>query len=66
MVKNYKDIRQGLSEYKTGTHNASVFLCWSEGQVRLANTFGEIIPDDPNVVAVDCMLVDCVHIVSML
>jgi hypothetical protein len=33
---------------------------------RLADMFGEIIPNNPNVVAVDCMLVDCVRIVSML
>jgi hypothetical protein len=33
---------------------------------RSADMFGEIIPDDPNVVAVNCMLIDCVRIISML
>jgi hypothetical protein len=68
MVRQYQDIGGVLTEYKTHIQNATVFSCWSDydGRVRLANMFGEILPDDPNVVTVDCMLVDCVRIVSML
>jgi hypothetical protein len=68
MFKEYKRIGQTLLDYKTHIDKSSVFSCWlaSEQKVLQANRSGEIVQNDPNVDALECILVDCVRIVGML
>jgi hypothetical protein len=68
MFNEHKNIRQILLDYKTHIDNSSVFSCWlaSEQKVLQANCSGEIVQNDPNIDALECILVDCVHIVAML
>jgi hypothetical protein len=68
MFKEHKNIGEILLDYKTHIEQSSVFSCWSASEQKLlqADHSGEIVQNDPNVDALECILVDCVRIVGML